>query len=139
MGAMNAPARPVLIFDGVCNICSFGVRIVLRHDRDRIFDFAFAQGETGSALKRRHGLAPSLDTVTVVDGDAVYIKSDAALYVAGRLPYPWRLLRILQVLPRPWRDRVYDIVARNRYRWFGRRDVCLAPPPDATTRFLDKP
>jgi predicted DCC family thiol-disulfide oxidoreductase YuxK len=136
---MSAPGRPVLIFDGVCNICSFGVRVVLRHDRAGVFDFAFAQGPVGGALKRRHGLSPSLDTVTVVDGDTVHVKSDAALYVAERLPYPWRLLHILRVLPRSWRDRLYDIVARNRYRWFGKRAACLAPPPEAAARFLDKP
>lgn len=136
---MSAPRRPVLIFDGVCNICSFGVQIVLRYDRGRAFDFAFAQGAVGGALKRKHGLPPSLDTVTVVDGDAVYIKSDAALYVARRLPYPWRMLHVMRALPRSWRDRLYDIVARNHYRWFGKRDSCLMPPPEAAARFLDRP
>jgi predicted DCC family thiol-disulfide oxidoreductase YuxK len=136
---MDAAPRPVLVFDGVCNICSFGVRIVLRHDRDGAFDFAFAQGPVGGALKRRHGIGESLDTVAVVAGDAVFVKSDAALYVLARLPAPWRWLRVLRALPRPLRDRLYDIVARNRYRWFGRRDACLPPPPGAASRFLDKP
>ena len=136
---MNAAPRPVLIFDGVCNICSFGVQIVLRHDRDGVFDFAFAQRPVGAGLKRKHGLGELLETVTVVAGDAVHVKSDAALYVLERLPAPWRWLGILRALPRPLRDRLYDVVARNRYRWFGKRTTCLPPPPGAAARFLDKP
>lgn len=135
---MNA-TRPILIFDGVCNICSLGVRIVLRHDRAGAFDFAFAQGPVGAALKRRHGMPDNLETVTVVDGARVYVKSDAALYVARRLPFPWPLLGLLRLLPRAWRDRLYDLVARNRYDWFGRRDACFQPPPAAAQRFLDSP
>jgi predicted DCC family thiol-disulfide oxidoreductase YuxK len=136
---MTAAPRPVLIFDGVCNICSFGVEIVLKNDRDGVFDFAFAQGAQGGALKRAHGMSEALDTVTVIDGERVYVKSDAALYVAGRLPFPWPLLRCLAILPRAWRDRLYDVVARNRYRWFGRKSACYVPPPDRLARFLDKP
>jgi predicted DCC family thiol-disulfide oxidoreductase YuxK len=136
---MTAPPRPVLIFDGVCNICSFGVGVVLKYDRDGVFDFAFAQGARGGALKRAHGMTEALDTVTVVDGDRVYIKSDAALYVASRLPFPWPLLRCLAIVPRAWRDGLYNIVARNRYKWFGQKSTCYAPPPDALARFLDKP
>ncbi|HEX6979803.1 MAG TPA: DCC1-like thiol-disulfide oxidoreductase family protein [Alphaproteobacteria bacterium] len=136
----DAPtSRPVLIFDGVCKLCAAGVRLVLRYDRAGAFDFAFAQGAVGSALKRRFGMPPAPDTVTVVDGDRVYVKSDAALYVASRLPFPWPLLGVLRVLPRRWRDRLYDLVARHRYDWFGRRDACLPPPPGAAARFLDKP
>ncbi len=136
---MNAAPRPVLIFDGVCNICSFGVEIVLKNDRDGVFDFAFAQGAHGGALKRAHGMTEALDTVTVVDGERVYIKSDAALYVAGRLPFPWPLLQCFAIVPRAWRDRLYNIVARNRYKWFGQKSACYVPPPDALARFLDKP
>lgn len=136
---MTAAPRPVLIFDGVCNICSFGVEIVLKNDRDGVFDFAFAQGAQGGALKRAHGMSTALDTVTVVDGHRVYIRSDAALYVAGRLPFPWKLLRGLAIVPRAWRDGLYNIVARNRYTWFGQKSACYVPPPDQLARFLDKP
>ena len=136
---MTEPGRPVLIFDGVCNICSFGVQIVLKYDRAGLFDFAFAQGQLGGALKRKFGLSESLDTIAVVDGDQIYIKSDAALYVLDRLPGPWRVFRVLRVVPRDARDRLYDIVAHYRYAWFGKRDRCLAPPPGAMQRFLDRP
>jgi predicted DCC family thiol-disulfide oxidoreductase YuxK len=121
----------------VCNICSFGVRLVLRYDRYGVFDFAFAQGAVGSELKARVGMPPSLDTVTVIDGDKHYIKSDAALYVVRRLPFPWPILGVFRFVPRAWRDWLYDLVARNRYRWFGRREVCMRPPRDVDRRFLD--
>lgn len=136
---MTAAPRPVLIFDGVCNICSFGVEIVLKNDRDGVFDFAFAQGAHGGALKRAHGMTEVLDTVTVVDGERVYIKSDAALYIAQRLGFPWRLFGVFKLMPRAWRDRLYDVVARNRYKWFGQKSACYAPPPVSLARFLDKP
>lgn len=136
---MSEAPRPVLIFDGVCNICSFGVEIVLKNDRDGVFDFAFAQGARGGALKRAHGMTEALDTVTVVAGDRVYIKSDAALYVARRLPFPWPLFGAFAILPRGWRDALYNIVARNRYNWFGKKSACYVPPPGALARFLDKP
>jgi predicted DCC family thiol-disulfide oxidoreductase YuxK len=136
---MTGKARPVLIFDGVCNICSFGVRLVLKHDRGGVFDFAFAQGPVGAELKSRFGLPPSLETITVVDDDRVYIKSEAALYVARRLPFPWTLFGIFRIVPRSCRDWAYDLVARNRYRWFGRRDACMTPPRNADRRFLDTP
>jgi predicted DCC family thiol-disulfide oxidoreductase YuxK len=135
---MMPEPRPIMIFDGVCKICSFGVATVLKHDRDGIFDFAFAQGARGAALKRAHGIAESLDTVTVIVGDRAYIKSDAALYVAQRIGFPWNLLCLGAILPRAWRDRIYDIVARNRYRWFGKKTACYAPPLSAQARFLDK-
>lgn len=126
-----------MIFDGVCNLCSFGVRLVLKYDRDGVFDFAFAQGPVGAELKNRIGMPPSLDTVTVADGERYYIKSEAALYVARRLPFPWPVLGVFRFVPLSWRDRFYDLVARNRYRWFGKRPACMRPPRDADRRFLD--
>jgi len=137
--AREGASRPVLIFDGVCNICSFGVRIVLKHDCEGVFNFAFAQGAVGGALKCKAGLGESLGTITVIHGDRVHVKSDAALYVLDRLSGPWRLLRVLRILPRAWRDRLYDFVARNRYHWFGKHAACLRPPPGVAARFLDKP
>jgi predicted DCC family thiol-disulfide oxidoreductase YuxK len=129
---------PILIFDGVCNICAFGVGIVLRHDRDGVFRFAFAQGPVGSALKKRYGLPDGdLETVALVEGGQCYVKSTAALRVLARLPWPWRLGVVFRVLPRALRDFLYTRVARNRYRWFGQKESCFLPPPHVRDRFLD--
>ena len=138
MPAEVTDGGPILIFDGVCNICAFGVGIVLRHDRRGIFRFAFAQGDVGRALKKRFGLPDGdLETVTLVEGERCYVKSAAALRVLARLPLPWRLGIVFWIVPRPLRDVLYAWVARNRYRWFGQKTSCFLPPPDVRQRFLD--
>ncbi len=131
---------PILIFDGVCNICAFGVGIVLRNDKRGLYRFAFAQGKAGGALKKRFGLPDGdLENVTLVEGGRCYTKSTAALRVLARLPFPWRLGLVFWIVPRPLRDVLYSLVARNRYKWFGQKDSCLMPPPDVRQRFLDPP
>ncbi len=135
-----AREAPILVFDGVCNICSFGVRIVLRADRDGVFRFAFGQGETGSALKQAYGLPEGdLENVVLIEDGRCYTKSDAVLEVARRLPLPWKLLLAFRIVPRALRDPFYSLVARNRYRWFGRRQDCFTPSPQHRARFLDQP
>ncbi len=128
---------PVLLFDGVCNLCNGSVQWVLLHDRKAQFRFAALQSETGQALLRQFGLDPAqLDTVVLVDGDRVFLRSDAPLEVARRLGGGWALLYAFKVLPRPLRNAVYDWVARNRYRWFGRQEACMLPRPEWKGRFV---
>jgi predicted DCC family thiol-disulfide oxidoreductase YuxK len=131
---------PILIFDGVCNICSFGVQTMLRADKRGIFRFAFGQGEKGSALKAAYGLPPGdLESVALIDSGRCYSKSDAVLEVVRRLPFPWPLLGIFRIVPKFLRDPLYSLVARNRYRWFGRRQSCFMPAPEHRARFVDEP
>jgi predicted DCC family thiol-disulfide oxidoreductase YuxK len=135
--AVAEPGGPVVLFDGVCNLCNGSVRFVVRHDRRGRFRFASLQSEAGQALLRRHGLDPAdLFSVVLVDGGRVTTRSDAALDVARGLGGAWRAAGLLRAVPRPVRDRVYDWVARNRYRWFGRRDACMLPSPELRARFL---
>jgi predicted DCC family thiol-disulfide oxidoreductase YuxK len=130
---------PVIVFDGLCNICSFGVQKVLRHDRAGIFRFAFAQGPVGGALKAQYGLTPGdLENVALIADGQCYTKSTAALKVLDRLPGPWRAMRVFWIVPRPVRDFFYSLVARNRYRLFGKRDICMVPTPEQRARFLDQ-
>ena len=132
-----ADAHPVLLFDGVCNLCHGVVRFVLDHDREARFRFAPLQSEVGRALLARFGLdADALDAVVLIDETGAHLRSDAALRVARRLGPPWSWLGPLAMIPRPLRDAVYDFIARHRYRWFGKQDACPLPRPEWRERFL---
>ncbi len=130
--------RPIVLFDGVCNLCHGAVRFVIARDPVARFRFASLQSEAGIALLRRHGLPiETVDTLVLVEGDRAFTRSAAALRIARGLRFPWNLLPGLVVVPRPLRDRVYDFVAGRRFRWFGRLDACPAPRPELRERFLD--
>ena len=128
----------VVLFDGVCNLCNGAVQFLLRRDRQRRLRFASLQSMAGQALLRRHGLAAdSLESIVVLEGGRARRQSDAVLLLARRLPWPWPLLAVFAVCPRPLRDALYSFVARHRYRWFGRRESCMLPTPETADRFLD--
>jgi predicted DCC family thiol-disulfide oxidoreductase YuxK len=127
----------VLLFDGVCNLCNASVQWVLQRDRKGIFQFAALQSETGQQLLQQFGFDPStFNTVVLVDGDRIYTRSDAALEVAVRLGWPWRLMGVFFMVPRFLRNGVYNWIARNRYRWFGQSDACMLPRPEWKSRFI---
>lgn len=128
---------PLVLYDGECGLCNHSVQLILRHDRRGRFRFAALQSDIGRALLERHRLpADVVDTVVLVDGEEAFTRSRAALRIAGKMDRPWPLLRAFSLVPRPLRDGVYDFVARNRYRWFGRTDACMLPPPEVRARFL---
>ena len=134
----NSPTyqlSPVILFDGVCNLCNGFVQFVIARDPGARFRFAALQSD--SARRLLDGLGAVPDSVVLVDGGRVYTRSAAALRIARRLPFPWSLAQALIVVPRPLRDWVYDRIARHRYRWFGRKDVCMIPTPDLRARFLE--
>jgi predicted DCC family thiol-disulfide oxidoreductase YuxK len=129
---------PVVLFDGVCNLCNAAVRTV-RHDDRGVFRLAPLQSPVGEELLRRHGLpTDEFDSVVLVEGDAAYTRSTAALRVCRRLGLPWSLLAPLLVVPAPLRDPFYDLVARTRYRVFGRTDECQVPSPEVRERFAER-
>jgi predicted DCC family thiol-disulfide oxidoreductase YuxK len=133
----DAPDGPVLLFDGVCNLCSGSVRFVVDHDPEGRFRFAPLQSEVAREMLDEVGFDDyDFGTVVLVDGDDYYTKSEAALRVARGLDSPWSLLGALRVVPRPVRDFVYDLVARYRYDVFGKRDQCMVPTPELSERFL---
>lgn len=131
----SAPAT--LLFDGVCNLCSGVVQWVIAHDAGARFRFASLQSDAGRALLAEHGLPlDAMDSVVLVDGDRHWLRSDAALELLRRIGGGWALLAALRIVPRPLRDAVYGWVARNRYRWYGRRAECWVPTPELRARFL---
>jgi len=131
-------ATAIILYDGVCGLCNRGVRFVLKRDREAVFRFAALQSSAGRQILARHGVEPgALDTFYVVpdfglDSERVLSRSAAALYVAARLGGVWKSATALRILPRTVRDFVYDTIARNRYRTFGRYESC--PLPDSTYR-----
>ena len=129
--------RPLLVFDGVCVLCSGFAKFVLRHDKGQRFRFATAQGPIGQALFRHYGLdTVDYETNLVLIGGLAYGKLDAFAAVMGEIGAPWSLLRAVRVLPRGPSDWLYDRIATNRYRLFGRTETCILPPPQWRERFL---
>ncbi|GAB5535467.1 MAG: thiol-disulfide oxidoreductase DCC family protein [Rubricoccaceae bacterium] len=136
--AALSQSGPIILFDGVCNLCDRSVQFILDRDPAGVFRFASLQSDTGRALLVDHQLDPdALASIVVVDGDRAFTHSDAALRIARDLRAPWNALATLRIAPRPLRDWVYGIVAKNRYRWFGTREACRIPTPDVAARFLD--
>jgi predicted DCC family thiol-disulfide oxidoreductase YuxK len=128
---------PLVLYDGQCGLCNRSVQWILGHDARGRFRFAALQSEMGRALLERHGLpAGEMNSVVLVDGGAAFTKSRAALRIAGGMDAPWPLLRAFAIVPRPLADLAYDFVARHRYRWFGRSEACMLPPPEVRARFL---
>jgi predicted DCC family thiol-disulfide oxidoreductase YuxK len=127
----------VILFDGVCNLCSALVQLVIRHDRAARFRFAAMQSDAGSRLMRSHGIDPSeLETFVFLADGKTFTRSDAALEVASRMGGAWTVVKPLRFIPRALRDWMYRVIARNRYRWFGRKAVCMMPTPELARRFL---
>jgi len=130
--------HPIILFDGVCNLCNTSVQFILKRDRRSRFRFASLQGPAGQALLQRSGLpADHLDSFVLVENNNVYTRSSAALRVISRLGGGYTLFYVFWIIPRPIRDGVYDWVARHRYRWFGKEDSCWLPRPEWKERFLD--
>lgn len=131
------PRAGLVLYDGVCGLCHRSVQLLLRVDRDQALMFAPLQGETAAALRSRHPEVPTnIDTVVYIEGGRVHLRSRAFVRLARRLPYPWKLVSWLWVVPRPLADVVYGLVARVRYRLFGKLDACGVPDPAQRARFL---
>lgn len=135
MGELSAP---LILFDGVCNFCCFWIQFLIRRDPDRQFHFAALQSSAGQGALRRLGLsADNLTTMILVEGNRHYAKSSAALRIARRMGGLWPLLFVFIAIPAPVRDFFYDFIARNRTRWFGKRESCMIPTAEVKERFLE--
>lgn len=136
--ARGTNTRTILLFDGVCNLCNGVTQFTIRRDpAPGKFLFATLQSEAGQRLLLKHGLpTDSLDSFVAIENDRAYLCSSAGLHVLRRLGFPWSLLYPLVFVPRPVRDLFYKWIAQRRYRWFGKKDVCMVPTPDIQSRFL---
>ena len=132
--------KKIILFDGVCNLCNSSVLFVIRRDKKDLYRFAPLQSELGSRFIASRGIDPTkTDSIILFEpGVAFYTKSSAALKIAQGFGGGWRLLALFEWIPSVISDFFYDIIARNRYRWFGKRDACMVPTPDLQAKFLDR-
>jgi predicted DCC family thiol-disulfide oxidoreductase YuxK len=141
--AQEAQGAHLVLYDGVCGLCSRLLQFLLKHDHRAVFNFASLQSATGKAIVERCGGDPHELTSFYVlanyrtPASRFFTKSRAALFVAGELGWPWKVARVAGILPTALLDRVYDLVARTRYRVFGRYEQCLVPRPEYRRRFVD--
>jgi predicted DCC family thiol-disulfide oxidoreductase YuxK len=141
--AQEAQGAHLVLYDGVCGLCSRLLQFLLKHDHRAVFNFASLQSATGKAIVERCGGDPHELTSFYVlanyrtPASRFFTKSRAALFVAGELGWPWKSIRVAGILPTALLDRLYDVVARTRYRVFGRYEQCLVPRPEFRSRFVD--
>lgn len=130
--------HPVILFDGVCNLCNSSVQYVIKHDPGALFKFASLQGETGKELLKQYGLPENeLNSFVLISDNKAYTRSSAALTVAKKLTGIAKILYGFIIVPSFIRDAVYNIIAKNRYKWFGKKDSCMIPTADLQSRFLN--
>lgn len=140
MGASGALTKPesVILFDGVCNLCSGAVQFVIKRDPAATFSFASLQSDYGQQHLQRFGLNTSLfHSIILIQGDKFYERSDAALEITRHLKGAWPLLYGFKIIPRFIRDGIYNLIGRNRYKLFGKKDACWIPTPELKSRFKD--
>lgn len=131
----KVPHQPLVLFDGVCNLCSGTIRFIIRRDLSRKFRFSSLQSDLGERLLVDYK-GQRLESMLLVFNDQVYRKSTAALYILKLLGGAWAAAYIFIVIPRPLRDWVYDFIGSRRYKWFGKTERCWLPEQDVSDRFL---
>ncbi|WP_323740420.1 thiol-disulfide oxidoreductase DCC family protein [Filobacillus milosensis] len=129
--------KGIILFDGVCNLCNGLVQFLLKRDKEDRFRFASLQGEQGQQLIQKHNIEYNLDTFIYIKASKVFTKSTAALHVLKDLKGFWQLLFIFVLIPKFLRDPIYNCIANNRYKWFGKQDQCMMPKTEYKNKFLD--
>jgi predicted DCC family thiol-disulfide oxidoreductase YuxK len=130
--------HPTILFDGVCNFCNAGINFIIKQDRKKVFRFATLQSEAGQKLSEQYRLpTKNFQSFVLIDKGKAYTKSTAGFKVYGQLPWYWKWTQLFWIVPRFITDAVYDFIARNRYKWFGKKESCIIPTADVRERFLD--
>lgn len=134
---MKPENKKIILFDGVCNLCSSSVNFVIKRDKRDVFRFAALQEDIGKELVAVHNIDPvKTDSIVFIEHGKAYVKSTAALRASKYLPGAWPLLYGFVIVPRFIRNCVYDIIARNRYKWYGKQESCMIPTPELRSKFL---
>ena len=130
--------QPIVLFDGVCNLCNSAVQFIIRHDKKNIFMFTSLQSDAGQKLLAQYNLPLNeLNSFILIENNKAYTRSSGALRVVKKLKGLWPLLYGLMIVPKFIRDGVYNWVGRNRYKWFGKQEACMIPTPELKARFLN--
>ncbi len=130
--------KKIILFDGVCNLCDSTVQFIIKHDKKDIFRFVALQSELGQQIVKHIGVDTSkTDSILLYEpGVAYYYKAEAAIKIAAELGGIYSLMQGFSVLPKSFSNSVYDYVARNRYKWYGKKEECMIPTPEMKAKFL---
>lgn len=130
--------KNIILFDGVCNLCNYSVQFVIKNDQKNNFKFASLQSKFGQKFLQENNFDTSnFDSILLIQDNQIYQKSDAALRIAKGLNFPINSLSIFLIIPKPIRNYCYDIIAKNRYNWFGKQDNCWIPTKELKERFFE--
>uniref|UniRef100_A0A7V2ZIY3 Thiol-disulfide oxidoreductase DCC family protein n=1 Tax=Ignavibacterium album TaxID=591197 RepID=A0A7V2ZIY3_9BACT len=128
----------IILFDGVCNFCNYWVNFIIRRDNNDIFNFAALQSKAGQELLKKFKLPTNeFDTFILIEGEVYFTKSDAAIIISQSLKGWPKILSVGKILPKKFRDLLYDIIAKNRYKIFGKKDYCRIPSEEEKAKFLE--
>ncbi len=131
-------SKPIVLFDGICNLCNGWIQFILKRERNELYRFASLQSSTAEKLLVNSKIPQDLlSSIILIEDSTIYTKSDAVLRICRNLNYPWRLATVLLIVPKWIRDRMYDVIAANRYKWFGKQQQCELVRADQKIRFLD--
>jgi len=138
VGSNNQIAHPILFFDGVCNLCNSSVQFIIKRDKSNRFRFSSLQSSKSKELLPTDLVnTENLQTLVLLKDDKILTKSTAALNIARGLSGLWPILYIFMIIPKFLRDLAYDFIAKNRYKWFGKKDACMIPSPELKAKFID--
>jgi len=137
---LNLPKnKKIILFDGVCNLCNAAVQFVIKHDKNDIFRFVALQSDLGQSIVKHIGVdTQNIDSIILYEpGVAYYIKSEGALEIAKHLSGGISFLSVFKILPTPLKNSIYDYIAKNRYKWYGKKEYCMIPTAELKSKFLE--
>lgn len=131
--------KELILFDGVCNLCNRSVQLVIKNDKKNIFLFAPLQGQTAKHIISKYNIDTSkVDSILLyIPEKGLFLKSTAALKIASRLGFAWNLFSLFLIIPAFIRNWIYDLIAKNRYTWFGKKEACMVPTEELKSKFLE--
>jgi len=134
----NFNDKSIILFDGVCNLCNSSVNFIIKHDKKKHFLFASLQSDAAKEILLQFPTKKlTLDSILLIEGKDIYEKSSAALKISKHLSNGFHLLNYFIIIPLFIRDLVYNLISKNRYKWFGRKDKCMIPTEEVKSRFLE--